>query len=78
MGGTPATNTLHSVGIGDGSGSVPGGNRKNAWEIMENGDAYLVGVGDYDGANISEASTLSNLINGKQNIIKFIKLDEED
>ena len=34
MGGTSATNTLHSVGIGNASGAIPGGERRNAIEIM--------------------------------------------
>lgn len=33
---------------------------RNAWEIMANGDAYLFGVGGYDGTNAS-ASTTSSL-----------------
>ena len=37
--------TQHSVGIGDSN------TRKNAFEIMQNGDAYLDGVGGYDGTN---------------------------
>lgn len=47
--------TRHSVGIG----TAPSP-RKNAWEIMANGDAYLYGVGGYDGTNAS-ASTSSSL-----------------
>lgn len=65
MGGTPETNTIHSIGIGKASGSIPGGERKNAFEVMENGDAYLLGVGNYDGTTLSGASTLQNVINSK-------------
>lgn len=54
-----AGNTLHSVGIGT---SVT--EKKNAFEIMQNGDAYLNGVGNYDGSTISGASTVQDTING--------------
>lgn len=40
-------NTAHSVGIG--SNNI---NRKNAFEIMQNGDIYMYGIGGYDGTNI--------------------------
>ena len=60
-----AGNTLHSVGIGNASGQIPGGNRKNAFEIMQNGDAYLLNVGGYDGKNITEANTIQDTINNK-------------
>ena len=44
--------TIHSVGIGnDQDGSL---DRKNAWEILKTGEAYLYGIGGYDGKN-SEA-----------------------
>ena len=51
-----AGNTQHSIGIGTASA------RKNAFEIMQNGDAYLYGVGGYTGANYSSASTLQTVI----------------
>lgn len=38
-------NTIHSVGIGDSSA------RKNAFEIMQNGDIYVLGIGSYNGTN---------------------------
>ena len=52
--------TTHSVGIG-----TFDTDRKNAFEIMENGDAYLYGVGGYDGTNAtaSTSQTLQSLIN---------------
>lgn len=49
--------TLSSIGIGS---SV--GDRKNAVEVMQNGDMYVYGVGNYDGTNPSEASTLQTVI----------------
>lgn len=66
MGGTDATNTLHSVGIGSASMVTPGGDRKNAFEIMQNGDAYLYGVGNYNGQNIETAGTLKEVIDDKE------------
>jgi hypothetical protein len=42
--------TIHSVGIGTSEDD-----RKNAHEIMKNGDHYIYGIGGYDGANYSEA-----------------------
>lgn len=47
-------NTIHSVGIGPNAS-----NRKNAFEIMQNGDAYLLGVGGYDGTNPGAAQDLA-------------------
>lgn len=58
--------TIHSIGIGNASSEVPGGARKNAFEVMENGDAYIIGVGDYDGTNPVEAGTVQTIINNKQ------------
>lgn len=51
-------NTQHSVGIG-----ASDSNRKNAFEIMQNGNAYLYGVGGYDGINLLSASTLQECVN---------------
>ena len=50
--------TIHSIGIG-----VDGGNRKNAVEVMQNGDNYIYGIGGYDGTNYSEAQTLQEVVN---------------
>lgn len=60
---TPATNseakdgTLHSIGIGT---SI--NDRKNAFEVMENGDIFIIGLGGYDGTNPSRATRLQDLI----------------
>ena len=58
---TDAGKTRHSVGIG-----TSGSDRKNAFEIMANGDAYLYGVGGYDGTNAlaEEAKTLQEVVGG--------------
>lgn len=52
-----AKSTLHSIGIGT---SLQ--DKKNAFEIMQNGDIYVLGLGGYDGTNISEAQTLQDVI----------------
>lgn len=54
--------TRHSVGIGTSQQD-----RKNAHEIMANGDHYVYGIGGYDGANAVEdiSKTLQEVINNK-------------
>ena len=54
-----AGNTIHSVGIG------VAGARKNAHEIMQNGDHYIYGIGGYDGTNPSSAQTVKQVIDAK-------------
>ena len=51
--------TLYSIGIGD---SIE---RKNAHEVMNNGDTFIVGIGGYDGTNPYEAQTLQKVVNSK-------------
>lgn len=51
-----AGNTLHSIGVG-----TSASDRKNAWEIMQNGDAYLLGLGKYDGTNPAVAKTVQEV-----------------
>lgn len=63
-----AGNTIHSIGIGN---QIT--NRKNAFEVMQNGDAYLYGVGEYDGTNYDEADTIQEVINSKQPTISDIE-----
>ena len=53
-------NTQHSIGVGTDSN-----NRKNAFEVMQNGDTYLIGVGYYDGTNPNTSISLQEVINGK-------------
>ena len=55
---TNAGYTIHSVGIGTSMND-----RKNAFEIMNNGDAYLIGVGNYDGTNFEESNTVQEILN---------------
>ena len=53
--------SLSTIGIG-----VQDSNdrkRKNAVEVMKNGDMYVYGVGNYDGSNYINASTLQEVVN---------------
>jgi hypothetical protein len=52
-----AGNTIHSIGIGTSTSS-----RKNAVEVMQNGDVYVLGVGGYTGSNYSSAKTLQQAL----------------
>ena len=61
-------NTIHSVGIGSSSSY-----RKNAHEIMQNGDHYIYNIGDYDGTNPESATDLATIINGLIDDINLIK-----
>ena len=46
-------NTIHSIGIGTSTS-----NRKNAVEVMQNGDMYVINIGNYNGTNFTTSSTL--------------------
>lgn len=50
--------THFSIGIG-----TANTNRKNAVEVKQNGDVYIVGVGNYQGTSVSSATPLANFIN---------------
>lgn len=69
--GTNAKRTIHSIGIGTADDA-----RKNAVEVMQNGDAYLLGVGKYDGVYVkgetgapADLKTLQEVINSKQSAL---------
>lgn len=51
-------NTLSSVGIGTSDDA-----RKNAFEIMRNGDLYVYGIGEYNGTNPIQTNSLQTIIN---------------
>ena len=54
-----SANTICSIGIGTSNAST-----KNALEIMQNGDIYVSGVGEYTGATIGgDVKTLQTVIN---------------
>lgn len=60
-----AGNTIDSIGIGNVVNNIP--QRKNATEVMQNGDMYLFGVGGYQGTDtkVQNASilTLQDVVN---------------
>lgn len=58
-GSTDDIKTIHSIGVG--TKDI----RKNAQEVMRNGDHYIIGVGEYDGTNPSESQTLQEVISSK-------------
>ncbi len=60
-----SSNTIDSVGIG----SYYTG-RKNATEVMQNGDAYFLGIGGYDGTNAVSANSkpLAAVLSAKADI----------
>lgn len=68
--------TIHSIGIGTGSN-----NRKNAFEVMQDGSIYVYGLGNYDGSTLSNVSTLQDICNSKADKIinptknNFVSLD---
>lgn len=54
---TSADKTIHSVGVGDNLYR-----RKNAIEIMQNGDMYILNIGGYDGTNPNSATPFHEAI----------------
>lgn len=50
-------NTAFSIGIGTGNLE-----KKNAQEVMQNGDFYVYGIGGYDGTNPYDAKSLQEVI----------------
>lgn len=57
-GATENLKTIHSIGIGANEEG-----RKNAQEVMTNGDHYIIGIGGYDGTNPETAQTLQEVVN---------------
>lgn len=57
-----AGNTIHSIGIGTGLQTA-----KNAVEVMQNGDVYILGVGGYNGSDIVVADTVKEVVDNKIN-----------
>ena len=51
------TNTIHSVGIG-----TSDTNRKNAIEVMQNGDVYINDIGGYNGTNPSKSKDIATIL----------------
>lgn len=71
-GDTDDKKTLHSIGIG------AKGARKNAHEIMRNGDQYIVGIGGYDGTNPEAAKTIQEVINSGGYESSYVLFNLED
>lgn len=57
------TGTIFSIGIG-----TSDADRENAVEVMQNGDAYMVGIGGYDGKNLNSATKLQDAVSNSVNI----------
>lgn len=53
--------TQFSIGIGSAN------ERKNAYEIMQDGEHYVYGIGGYDGTNPIESKDLATVINNLEN-----------
>lgn len=66
-----AGNTLHSIGIG-----TSASDRKNAFEIMQNGDVYLLGVGGYDGKNPAASKAVQQVIGALLDIFKPVQVND--
>lgn len=68
-GSTLAEKTIHSIGIGSSS------NRKNAFEVMQNGDTYVYGFGGYDGTNPTQATPINTILSG---VTKIVVLTQQE
>ena len=64
---------IATIGIGDDKE-----HRKNAIEIMQNGDAYMFGVGGYDGSNSESATRLQDIIPACENITYSALVDKRN
>lgn len=58
-----AEKTRHSIGIGTNE------ERKNAVEVMENGDMYVIGAGGYDGTNPGTGKTIQAILTELDNTL---------
>lgn len=65
-GDTDDLKTIHSIGIGILS------EKKNAQEVMVNGDHYIINIGGYNGTNPSDSKTLQEIINNLVNNVPVI------
>ena len=55
--------TIHSTGIGDSNE-----NRKNAFEILDDGSIFIYGIGNYDGTSLDNKNTIQDVINNGLNL----------
>jgi hypothetical protein len=61
-------NTRFSIGIGKSEDD-----RKNAFEVKQNGDIYIEGIGGYDGIDTTTAKSVQEVINELVNKLNEIK-----
>lgn len=59
----PSMATLYSVGVGSSS------KRKNAYEVKQNGDVYILGVGGFTGDNSKDSQSVQEVIQSLVNLI---------
>lgn len=62
-------NTMSSIGIGNGLM-----NRKNAVEVMQNGDVYIIGIGGYNGANFADAKSVQEVMSEYDEYLEMFKV----
>ena len=62
----PSKRTVHSVGIG-----TSDTDRRNAMEIMKNGDVYVLGIGGYDGTNLETVKTVQEVAEEVVNAVQI-------
>lgn len=60
--------THFSIGIG-----TANTNRKNAVEVKQNGDVYIIGVGGYDGTNLETVKTVQEVVEELENKVALLK-----
>lgn len=65
---TLGNNTIDTVGYGTGPED-----RKNLYELREDGSAYFIGIGDYDGTNASTADSIQDVLN--DTVQKVVDMD---
>lgn len=70
---TNADATLFSIGIGDSKKQ-----RKNAFEVKQNGDIYIEGVGGYDGTTLDDATDVATVISSLENNTPIVKGEGEN
>lgn len=67
---SPEKGTVYSYGIG-----TSNEDRKNAFEIKENGDTYILGVGGYTGSNFETSSTIQDILNKVNTVVINLNQD---
>ena len=63
--------TCFSIGIGSNIS-----NRKNAVEVKQNGDVYIVGIGGFTGANSDSSKSVQEVINELVNKLNEITTND--